>query len=534
MPGNFPPQIINVPSPEHNVSGVARNINLVWNSSDIEKELLKYDVFFGKTNPPAFVTRTDTTTYELHGLEPSTTYFWQIKATDPKGSIAEGTVWQFTTTNVAVSGRVIGLADFSQLSILSLHTSMELDFINLGPERVNSTNVNYNGEFGISGLVTGIYDLYLVEKNNFKTLKKASAVNVLDGFTTTVNFDAASSQTSDELSDGSISGTVTNNAGNPVQALVVLKENGETVGFGVTDSSGKFRFAGLKYRDYELILSAEKYLTEKAQTSIGPGNKDISASVVLSNAALDLSTNQTVNSDDSVVGLDIPSNAFTARTGIIITKLAASEVLSAALGVSGRLLPISNSNSAVSSISQSEIIYKIRAVGATFQLNDNSLVSGKKIKLNLKYGPGIDPRVASQFKIYRLRGTNWELAPGTQEVNLLEGKVSCEMDCLGVFRVLVTAPSDLSNLVVFPNPYKPNSGFGHDKIVFSGLTGSAKIKIFSLSGLKVRDMDKNDSLGTFTWDARNEDGEHLASGLYLYIVTGDNGQEKKGKIAIIK
>ncbi|MFH1260123.1 MAG: FG-GAP-like repeat-containing protein [Elusimicrobiota bacterium] len=94
--------------------------------------------------------------------------------------------------------------------------------------------------------------------------------------------------------------------------------------------------------------------------------------------------------------------------------------------------------------------------------------------------------------------------------------------------------TNLANLVIYPNPYKPNSGLGHKAITFGGLTGRAKIIIYTLNGEKAREINKDDNNDNYLWDARNEGGESLASGVYLYRVEGENGEKKTGKFAVIK
>ncbi len=37
----------------------------------------------------------------------------------------------------------------------------------------------------------------------------------------------------------------------------------------------------------------------------------------------------------------------------------------------------------------------------------------------------------------------------------------------------------------------------------------------------------------YHWDMKNNDGEEIKSGVYIYIVENDNGERKTGKIAVI-
>lgn len=93
----------------------------------------------------------------------------------------------------------------------------------------------------------------------------------------------------------------------------------------------------------------------------------------------------------------------------------------------------------------------------------------------------------------------------------------------------------VDKIVVYPNPYKTQSGLGHNGIIFGRLPLRAKIEMFTLTGEKVREINKEDiSNDDVTWDVRNEDGRNLASGIYLYLVTDDHGGKKSGKIAVIR
>jgi flagellar hook assembly protein FlgD len=84
-------------------------------------------------------------------------------------------------------------------------------------------------------------------------------------------------------------------------------------------------------------------------------------------------------------------------------------------------------------------------------------------------------------------------------------------------------------VLVKPNPYNPNKGlltFFGDGIV----PGETTIKIYTLSGELVKDLSaKTDEL---VWDGKTENGEPVASGIYLY--TYESPKEKGvGKFTVI-
>jgi hypothetical protein len=102
--------------------------------------------------------------------------------------------------------------------------------------------------------------------------------------------------------------------------------------------------------------------------------------------------------------------------------------------------------------------------------------------------------------------------------------------------------ASLSGAHVYPNPYKPGSGGAFDRsafgdgVVFEGLPASAEIKVFSMAGALVADLDASDGTGRYLWNARNRSGSRVASGVYFYIITNkaDSGDKTTGKLAIIK
>jgi hypothetical protein len=101
--------------------------------------------------------------------------------------------------------------------------------------------------------------------------------------------------------------------------------------------------------------------------------------------------------------------------------------------------------------------------------------------------------------------------------------------------VVPSGPGALSNAHPFPNPFKPNSGLGHTNgITFSGLTPGARVQIFTPTGDPVFDKTLDSTVSSLQWNAVNDNGENLASGVYLYLITDGSGNKKDGKFAIVR
>lgn len=94
-----------------------------------------------------------------------------------------------------------------------------------------------------------------------------------------------------------------------------------------------------------------------------------------------------------------------------------------------------------------------------------------------------------------------------------------------------TAKSDLSGAHCYPVPFKPSAG--HTKITFKALTGSVRIRIYTISGELVRALSKADTGDELAWDVRNSRGAAVESGVYLYLIEA-SAKPKKGKLMIIR
>lgn len=98
------------------------------------------------------------------------------------------------------------------------------------------------------------------------------------------------------------------------------------------------------------------------------------------------------------------------------------------------------------------------------------------------------------------------------------------------------AADNLEKAYVYPNPFKPGSGGDYDaeNITFSNLTEQTKIEIYNIAGELVATIDKNNDQNEKQWNAANDAGKKLASGVYIFYISNDNGQKKTGKFAIVK
>ena len=97
--------------------------------------------------------------------------------------------------------------------------------------------------------------------------------------------------------------------------------------------------------------------------------------------------------------------------------------------------------------------------------------------------------------------------------------------------------NDVSAVSVYPNPYygthEIESSRADKYVSFNHLPPEATIDIYSLGGVFVRSIDKNDAGQFLQWDLKNQYGYPVASGMYVARVTS-GGEEKILKIALVQ
>jgi len=98
-----------------------------------------------------------------------------------------------------------------------------------------------------------------------------------------------------------------------------------------------------------------------------------------------------------------------------------------------------------------------------------------------------------------------------------------------VFQVQALANSSAAR--VSPDPWRSDRHSGVP-VTFDQLTPGSTVKIFTLSGRWVCSLSAPD--GFVNWDLKNQDGNTVASGVYLYVITDDQGAITRGKLAIIR
>jgi len=167
--------------------------------------------------------------------------------------------------------------------------------------------------------------------------------------------------------------------------------------------------------------------------------------------------------------------------------------------------------------------------------------SGGNASITVSYASlGInDPEFEQNIRLAKIINGRWQIIPGNQLVDMVAKTVTANVSGFSVFRVVmsVSSASDLSNAAVFPNPVDLNIAV-NNSVKFINLTANPTIKIYTVSGERVRTLQPGTSNnmgndGRAVWDGKNENGERVARGLYICLISDGNGNKKVIKIAVL-
>lgn len=110
-----------------------------------------------------------------------------------------------------------------------------------------------------------------------------------------------------------------------------------------------------------------------------------------------------------------------------------------------------------------------------------------------------------------------------------------------VFQVNVDTGENLEGVYAVPNPLRRRGGWDLGEAAtlrFVNVTPGSRCEIFTLAGDLVVELTNVTTggvqRGNIEWDTRNGAGEEVASGVYIYRITNDAGEEILGRVTIIR
>lgn len=135
----------------------------------------------------------------------------------------------------------------------------------------------------------------------------------------------------------------------------------------------------------------------------------------------------------------------------------------------------------------------------------------------------------SQLQIARCDADVGIWIPLVSNDDVSQSVVSAESDRFSTFDLMgVSMPSSVKDIQISNNPIRPSKGIANT--TFSNLPANTRIRIYTPSGLLVKNI-MADATGVATWDATNQSGRTVASGIYFVYAQG-NGTKKTLTIVV--
>ncbi|HHR84995.1 MAG TPA: hypothetical protein ENL23_01450, partial [Candidatus Acetothermia bacterium] len=109
------------------------------------------------------------------------------------------------------------------------------------------------------------------------------------------------------------------------------------------------------------------------------------------------------------------------------------------------------------------------------------------------------------------------------------GKLNVYEAVAAVIRQMGPPLGDVPTVVLAENPVSTEARFNYR---LPDGTTQARLRVITVSGALVLDVDLPTSGTRYTWDLIDRAGRALANGLYLYTITADNGNSAVGRLVI--
>jgi len=347
--------------------------------------------------------------------------------------------------------------------------------------------------------------------------------------------------------------TITMNApgtGDTLSGLAGVVESGSTVKvykesametlLGQTVSAGNGSFAAFSIGDnmgdsnnmvYVVAVDTAGNISAARALENDPSKGTVTAAqettVVAGDSKTKVKLNASALSNDGYVNINLNAETSPDETAITVIHAANETLQKDTRGNKDRM------------VSESIVEFNAYDTNGTRQTGN----FGAAVTITLPYNDANDdgivdntspPLDVSSLKIYVLNEITekWEEVSGSIVDSDLK-TVSADVTHFSVYSLLAQPAysATLGGAHAYPTPFKPGTA-GHDKITFTNLTQKATIVIYTIDGLLIKTLEKNDGSNFKIWDDPVKDG--VSSGVYIYVITPESGRKEAGKLIIIK
>jgi hypothetical protein len=151
---------------------------------------------------------------------------------------------------------------------------------------------------------------------------------------------------------------------------------------------------------------------------------------------------------------------------------------------------------------------------------------------SMQWLPADGVTVEEHITMMRLDETANSCVTNYSVPNKFTNVVESKINHLSLFQLQQISPqaNSVSDVRIFPNPLWTRTG-AH--ITFDKLPAAARIRIYTLQGERVVDIPQTNASGVAIWNATNNAGRPVASGIYIAVIEFEGKKEIK-KLAVIR
>ncbi|MFQ5632173.1 MAG: FlgD immunoglobulin-like domain containing protein, partial [bacterium] len=223
---------------------------------------------------------------------------------------------------------------------------------------------------------------------------------------------------------------------------------------------------------------------------------------------------------------------ITTRASAVLTSVDSTQIRTyqVALAKPGALTKLSvNSGQAILSLGKNAVSAETYIIGNFEERKDEAIYTfgpakklNEPIEITLFYDTQkyLEP---GKLFVYHQNGEQWQALP--TQVNAESGKLTANTEKLGRFKMVYdglyagdnTVPTEYALKQNYPNPFNPSTTIEYDMPA----AGEVVLTIYNQLGQVIKKLvHGQQEAGRYrvTWDARNDDGRKVSSGLYFYRI----------------
>jgi|GEM_PF-2059937 len=508
------------------------SIKLTWTASSPETDVSQYNIYPATSSggqnysSPTYQVSAGTTTYTDTATTHGVTYYYVVRAQDAVSNIETNTNEAYATasaTGPSFSSITSDKSTYKDGDTITL--TVTLDNNNIGCTlTANFSNIDDQYVTGKESVVNWGTDGVDNDGDGHVDNPAEQGVYVITYLISTVNGQADGSY--------SVSVTATDGAGNSASSSISLTLDNTTPSAPTNLSATALSEGGIKLTWTASSSSDVVQYNIYRATSSG-GQSYTSPTYTVSSGTITYTDTATtdgvtyyyvVRAQDAAGNIETNTNEASATAGITTGPSFGSITSDKSTYKDGDTITLTatlaNHNTGCT-------------LTANFSNIDDQYVTGKESVVNWGID-GVDndgdghvdnPSEQGVYVITYLISTVNGQADGSYSVSVTatDGAGNSAFTSISLTLDNTTPPG----VVAYPNP---SSLSRHTNLTFWG-TGVpyAKIRIFTLAGELVKTLDEKYGTSKVSWDGRNEKGDKVARGIYIYVV-----ENSTGKIAIVK